>query len=388
MKKILLMLVVLFSAITANAKCDWSSLKLQQWNERNYYKWQVSGAGIGDDTCVSYQMSIYNFQTGKSQVLKGGKDTGVGFEYYLYERNGFVEVLFNTRGRYKLYVKVTNKCTKCDTALYRVVELIQFPGAGLGYSVNTNDCKKYKFEMTYIKGYPLKDTCMEYYMVFYKGPWMDTMSQKEWDNLTDYQIGMEYDFPDADYLDYTQTRIADYTFKNTGRVLMYAQWWNKCVRQDTFMFRKLDVCKTTTKPRCNWSKLGFGYNNKCNTYVFELGSLDTCISYTTYIYNFKTGRWIDTFKTRIFTKPFADTGKYTIYVIAKNKCGGCDTAYSNFVTVTCQPTSSVKNIVRDEDLRIIGYYDMIGRKVEYMEVDKPYIIIYSNGKRQKVMRSK
>jgi hypothetical protein len=27
---------------------------------------------------------------------------------------------------------------------------------------------------------------------------------------------------------------------------MYAQWWNKCLRQDTFMFRRLDVCKTVT----------------------------------------------------------------------------------------------------------------------------------------------
>jgi hypothetical protein len=101
------------------------------------------------------------------------------------------------------------------------------------------------FAMNYIKGMSVKDTCMEYYMVFYKGLWMDTMSQKEWDNLTDYQIGMEYDFPDADFLGYTQTRAADFTFKDTGRVLMYAQWWNKCLRQDTFMFRKLDVCKRT-----------------------------------------------------------------------------------------------------------------------------------------------
>jgi hypothetical protein len=30
---------------------------------------------------------------------------------------------------------------------------------------------------------------------------------------------------------------------------MYAQWWNKCLGQDTFMFRKLDVCKT--KPTSN-----------------------------------------------------------------------------------------------------------------------------------------
>lgn len=85
---------------------------------------------------------------------------------------------------------------------------------------------------------------MEYYLMFYKGPWMDTMSQKEWDNLTDYQIGMEYDFPDDDFLGYTTTRVVDYTFKDSGRVLMIAQWWNKCVRQDTFMFRRLDVCKS------------------------------------------------------------------------------------------------------------------------------------------------
>ena len=229
MKKLLLMLLVLFSAITANAKCDWSKLKLQQWNERNYYKWYVSGQVL-DDTCVDYMFLIYDFQTKKTDTLNSFR--------------GLTEVTFNVKGKYKMYLKLWNRCEKCDTALYREVNIVQFPGAGVGYSVNPNDCKKYKFEMTYIKGYPLKDTCMEYYLVFYKGPWMDTMSQKEWDNLTDYQIGMEYDFPDDDFLGYTQTRLADFTFKDSGRVLMYAQWWNKCLRQDTFMFRRLNVCKS------------------------------------------------------------------------------------------------------------------------------------------------
>lgn len=221
--------MLLVSLATANAKCDWSTLKLQQWNERNYYKWYVSGRVL-DDTCVDYMFMVYDFQTKKTDTL--------------YSNRGICEVQFNKKGKYKMYLKLWNRCEKCDTALYRPLEIVQFPGAGVGYSVNPTDCKKYKFEMTYIKGYPLKDTCMEYYMVFYKGPWMDTMSQKEWDNLTDYQIGMEYDFPDADYLGYTQTRLADFTFKDTGRVLMYAQWWNKCLRQDTFMFRRLDVCKS------------------------------------------------------------------------------------------------------------------------------------------------
>jgi len=228
-KKLTMLLMLLVSLASAQAKCDWSTLKLQQWNERNYYKWYVSGQVL-DDTCVDYMFMVYDDQTKKIDTLNSFR--------------GICEVQFNKKGRYRLYLKVWNRCEKCDTGMVRPIEIVQFPGAGVGYSVNPTDCKKYKFEMTYIKGYPLKDTCMEYYMVFYKGPWMDTMSQKEWDNLTDYQIGMEYDFPDADYLGYTQTRIADFTFKDTGRVLMYAQWWNKCLRQDTFMFRRLDVCKS------------------------------------------------------------------------------------------------------------------------------------------------
>jgi hypothetical protein len=376
MKKIIALLMLLVSLASANAKgCDWSSLKLQQWNNRNYYKWYVSGKAL-DDTCVDWMFMVYDFQTKKTDTV--------------YDNKGICEVQFNVKGKYKMYLKVWNKCKKCDTTLYREVNIIQFPGAKVTITPSTSNCKKYTFQMSIIKGSSVKDTCMDYYLMFYSGPWMAKMSQGEWDSLTDYQIGMEYDFPDDDFLFYTETMTASAEFKNAGRVLMIAQWYNKCVGQDTFMFRKLDVCKTTTKPRCNWSKLGFGYGKPmpCNVYKFELGSIDSCITYTSYIYSFKTGKWTDTFTTRTFTKVFTDTGKYKVYVVAKNKCGGCDTAYSNFVTVTCQPTSNVKNIVRDEDLRIIGYYDMIGRRVEYMEVDVPYIIIYSNGKRQKVMRTK
>ena len=225
-----MLLMLLVSLATANAKCDWSSLKLQQWNERNYYKWYLSGKAL-DDTCVDYMFMVYDDQTKKIDTVNSFR--------------GIVEVQFNKKGRYRLYVKVWNRCEKCDTGMVRPIEIVQFPGAGLGYHSMSQNCRQYMFEMSYIKGYPLKDTCMEYYLVFYKGPWMDTMSQKEWDALTDYQIGMEYDFPDADFLGYTQTRIADFTFKDTGRVLMIAQWWNKCLKQDTFMFRRLDVCKST-----------------------------------------------------------------------------------------------------------------------------------------------
>lgn len=232
MKKLLMTLVLTLSTVLGlSAKCDWSTLKLQQWNERNQYRWYLSGQVL-DDTCVDYMFMIYDDQTKKIDTVSSIR--------------GVCDVQFNVKGRYRLYVKVWNKCEKCDTGMVRPIDIIQFPGAGLGWSVYPNSCKQYKFEMNYIKGYPIKDTCMQYYLMFYKGPWMDTMSQKEWDNLTDYQIGMEYDFPDDDFLGYGDTRLFNFAFKDSGRVLLIAQWWNGCLAQDTFMFRRLNVCKRTT----------------------------------------------------------------------------------------------------------------------------------------------
>ena len=368
-----MLLMLLVSLATANAKCDWSSLRLDQSNNRNYYKWKLSGKVL-DDTCVDYMFMVYDFQTKKTDTV--------------YDIRGIVEIQFNVKGKYKLYLKVRNRCEKCDTALYREVNIVQFPNAGLTWSVSPNSCKQYKFEMNYIKGMSVKDTCMEYYLMFYKGPWMDKMSQTKWDTLTDYQIGMEYDFPDADYLGYGNTRLFNFAFKDAGRVLVIAQWWNKCLRQDTFMFRKLNVCKSTTKPKCDWSKLGFGYDKPlpCKFYRFELGSIDTCISYTTYIYSYKDGRWIDTFRTRTFTKTFADTGKYKLYVVAKNKCGGCDTTYSNFVTVSCDPTSGVDEVIKSKP-KLIGTYDMMGRPVYHIRENEILIYQYNDGTTRKILKT-
>jgi hypothetical protein len=140
---------------------------------------------------------------------------------------------------------------------------------------------------------------------------------------------------------YTGTsRVFSYTFKDTGYYYVKVSIKNKCCGGDTLIYNLIHVeCKPA---KCDWSKLGFGYSNSCNVYKFELGSIDTCISYTTYIYNYKTGRWIDTFRTRNFTKTFTDTGKYKVYSLAKNKCGGCDTSFYRYLTVSCKPTTTKK----------------------------------------------
>jgi hypothetical protein len=85
--------------------------------------------------------------------------------------------------------------------------------------------------------------------------------------------------------------------------------------------------------------------------------------------------------------PFKDT-RYLVIAQWFNKCTGQDTFMIRRFTIERCNKTSVKNIVHIKDLKVVGYYDMIGRKVDYMEVDKPYVIIYSDGKRQKVIRTK
>ena len=135
-------------------------------------------------------------------------------------------------------------------------------------------------------------------------------------------------------------RVFTYTFNDTGYYYVRVAIKNACCGGDTVMYNLIHVeCKPA---KCDWTKLGFGYGYSCNSYKFELGSIDTCISYTTYIYNYKTGKVTDTFRSRTFGKVFSDTGKYKVYVLAKNKCGGCDTSFYRVLSVTCNPTTSKK----------------------------------------------
>ncbi len=361
--------MLLVSLASVNAKCDWSSLKLQQWNERNSYRWYVSGKVL-DDTCVDWMFMIYDFQTKKTDTIS--------------DTRGVCDVSFNVKGKYKMYLKVWNKCLKCDTALYREVNIVQFPGATVSSTVNASNCKKYKFELSYIKGSSVKDTCMDYYLMFYSGPWMSKMTQGEWDSLTDYQIGMEYDFPDADFLFYTETRIADVEFKNSGRVLMIAQWWNKCISQDTFMFRKLDVCRP--KPKCDWSKVSWGKSNTCNVYTFEVaGTVDTCYKHSILIIKKGVTTPSYTGTGRVFRYTFNDTGYYFVKVSIKNACCGGDTLFYDYIHVTCQPTSGIDEIIKEEP-KLIRMYDMMGRPVYNARENEITIYLYSDGSTRKVIK--
>jgi len=238
MKKLITTLVfVLMTTLSLFAKCDWSSLKLQQYNQRNLYKWYVSGRVL-DDTCVDYMFMIYDFQTKKIDTVESFR--------------GICEVEFNKKGKYKMYLKVWNKCEKCDTALYREVNIIYFPKCNYTYTLKSTGGKcldSMVGEMgmgPWVKG----DTCWQWYSYIWNGPMLDSLSKNDFQTMSDYDLYMYYDFNDSDLVHYdgptNSARLIKYKFPHKGNYLVATQWYNKCLDQDTFFFTKITYdCNTS-----------------------------------------------------------------------------------------------------------------------------------------------
>jgi hypothetical protein len=218
-------------------KCDWSSLKLQQLNERNYYQWSLSGKVL-DDTCVDYMFLLYNVQTKKVDTLQSF--------------GGVCEYQINKKGKYKMYVKVWNNCLKCDTSMVRELTLIYFPKCNFTYnlkSTKNNGCLDSMIgEMgmgPVLKG----DTCWQWYSYIWNGPMLDSLSDLDWDStlMTDEQLTMYYDFNDSDMVWFkgpeNAARLIKYKFPHDGHYLVATQWYNRCLNQDTFFFTRITIKK-------------------------------------------------------------------------------------------------------------------------------------------------
>ena len=271
-----MLLTLLVSFAAANAKCDWSTLKLQQMNDRNYYKWYVSGKVL-DDTCVDYMFMIYDFQTKKI-------DTVTSFR-------GICEVEFNKKGKYKMYLKVWNRCLKCDTALYREVNIIYFPNCKFIYdlkSTNGTSCKDSMIGEMTLGPWTKGDTCWEWYSYIWNGPLLDSLSQHDWDSMSEWQLWNYYDFSDSDLVHYAgpsnSARIIKYKFPHDGHYLVATQWYNKCLNQDTFFFTRITIdCKTakTKFPLPPTSAIKVSPNPADDKVIFSVASTNK-VAYNTY----------------------------------------------------------------------------------------------------------
>ena len=134
-------------------------------------------------------------------------------------------------------------------------------------------------------------------------------------------------------------RVFGVSFADTGIYYVISRIHNKCTGCDTSYYLRIHSTNPVTTKKCDWSKIGFYYSNKCGVVTFEMGSKDTCITYTTWRYNNRTKKLDTIAHDRVFTRTM-DTGSYTFKTSFHNKCGGCDTfIYKVNVYIGCDSSS-------------------------------------------------
>jgi hypothetical protein len=205
--------------------------------------------------------------------------------------------------------------------------------------------------------------------------------------------------------------ITDVQFNAKGKYKVAIKAINRCTKCDTFMYQYVDITVYGKK-----AKLSYAPSIKdCKSYTFEMAKIDTCVDHYYEIWNaneysknmtdkqwketsdsllYFTFEWQEknlvyysTASERVLKHEFKDSGRYIVYTYWQNKCTGIDTfAFNKIVVCPKEQLTNVKSIVKSSDIKIIGYYDMMGRQVDYMRDNEVYIVLYSNGQRRKVMR--
>lgn len=223
MKKILLMLLVLFTTISVNAQCDWSGYYMKKVNQQqNVFTFQTN---VKWDNCIDYWWIVYDHQLKRYDTIQ--------------DIRGYSQVQFNAKGKYTMNLKVVDDCNKCDTTFSYLVDITIYHNATVNWSVGAHNCKYYQFEMTEF------DTCVEYYYSIYKSDFFDSLGVY-WDTASKiYEwLYVNYDFDEGDLVYYNMTSQQKLThqFSDSGRHLLVGYWYNKCSQIDTFVMRKLNVC--------------------------------------------------------------------------------------------------------------------------------------------------
>jgi len=225
MKRILTLLLVMLTAFSVNAKCDWTGHWMKKVNQQgNVFTFQTN---LHMDTCTSYLWLVYDYQLKRTDTMP--------------DFRGFTQIQFNTKGKYRVGLKAIDKCNNCDTTFKYEVDITIFGKADVTYRIGVHNCKSYTFELT-----NMNDTCTEYYYTIYKSLYFDTMSKTKWEKLTDSAIYFGYDFDDKDlvYYNMASQRIVQHNFTDSGRHLLVGYWYNKCTGIDTWIMRKMIVCPT------------------------------------------------------------------------------------------------------------------------------------------------
>lgn len=290
MKKYILGILLMISTFTSYGKCTWGSVNIEQMSSDNYYLWKITG-NVFKDTCVKYEYNIIDLSTNK--VLTNLMNTQL-----------FPRIYLPHKGKYRFNLKLTNKCTGCDTTIYDYVDYHYFNNCLLNYrmlSTYDTSCKdSFVGEMTKISTDP-PNFCWWYGFDLFKGGNLDSFTDDQWNNdSTLFRNGFSYSTKDivyrkSDTLDFA--RKLNYKFRKPGRYLLKIFWQHYCIGNDTTVFIRFTI--------------------------------DPCV----------------TLKTEDLT-------------------------------------------ITTHEPKVIGVYDILGRPVKNVELNVPYIFVYDNGQRKKIIKIK
>ena len=224
MKKLFGLLAVMATVVSAQAKCDWSGYWMKKVNQQqNVFTFQTN---VDWDSCIDYWWLAYDYQLKKWDTLQ--------------DFNGFTQVQFNVKGKYKVVLRVIDACNKCDTNFIQNIDITVYGKADVGSKVGIKNCRAYTFEMT-----NMNDDCVEYYYSIYKSDLFDSL-YSYWDTAEDlYEwLYSNYDFDENDlvYYNMKSQRVVNHEFVDSGRHLLIGYWYNTCTGIDTWVMRKVNVC--------------------------------------------------------------------------------------------------------------------------------------------------
>lgn len=276
---------------TATKTCNWvkSAIKVSYSNKCNVYYFEMTSFA---DSCIKYQLGVYDMKTGKLNPLPAGR-TGT--------------YTFSDTGKFAIVAKYSNICTGCDTQTYSTFTVTCKPtttkcnwsaaGANLTY---TNKCNVYTFEGKNINP---NSNCFKY-----------AISIASSGATTTYK-----------------SRVASHTFKTTGNYYVCIKYTDSCKACDT------TIC-TSIKVDCNpcTAKAGFTVDSVATNGKMYVKNTSTGAKY--YVWNFGDSTAASKDKTPVHQ--FAASGAYTVCLTAYDSTGSCSTTYCYTLKVIKSRSSS------------------------------------------------
>jgi len=252
----------------------------------------------------------------------------------------------------------------------------------------------------------------------WSGYWLKKVNQQQnvytfqtnvdWDNCVDYWwIVYDHQLKRYDTLDdfrgFTQVQ-----FNAKGKYTLNLKVVDDCKKCDTTFTYLVDI---TIYGKAELKKDPSPKN--CRMYEFEMTEFDTCVGYYYSIYKaeyFDTmteSRWRSITPFEIYSfydfnekdlvyyneeslrklrHEFKDTGRYLMMAYWSNRCTSIDTWSMNKVEVCMIPESLSVAKIKKEDPKLIGIYDMMGRRVYAIRENEILIYIYDDGLRKKIIQ--